>query len=109
MLSDQEKTNVRFYLGQGALFRYLNPRLESVFTAIDADAEAIIRNILSQLAALDVRIFGAVGQTGYAAKAAGVKAVEEIQFSGNSGDSVFKGLCRQARTLVARLSDRKSV
>jgi len=102
-LADAEKTQVRFYLGQGSLFRYKNPRLEGIWGALDADAEAILRKILGQLAVVDEQLFGHDGATSRAISAAGIKAVEEIQFAGNGG-AVTTELRRLGRNLVGRLS-----
>lgn len=102
MLSDTEKTQVRFYLGQSSLFRYLNPRLEGVFGSIDSDAETIVRKILSQLQQVDAQLYGDGVSASYATTAVGVKAVEEIQFQ--SGVNVTVGLRQLGRGLVGRLS-----
>jgi len=100
MLTDEEKSKVRFYLGHGNVFRYLNPRLEGVFGAIDVYAEETIRDILDKLAAVDFDLYD---PEGVAFAASGIKAVEEIQFYGNGG-AVTNQLRRTGRNLVSRLS-----
>lgn len=105
MLTTAQQTAIRFYLGQSSIHRYLNPRLEGLWGALDSDSENIIITILGQLAAVDNRLFGSgVGfDIGFAAKAAGVKALEEIQFAGD-GAAVDRGLRRLGRVLISRLS-----
>jgi len=104
MLTDAEKTQVRFYLGQGSLYRYLNPRLEGLWAALDSDAENLVRGFLGQLQAIDASIFGVDGALGVAATRAGIKAVEEIQFMGQNGNVVDDSLRKIGRALVGRLS-----
>lgn len=104
MLTDSQQEQVRFYLGVSTLFRYRNPRLEGVWATLSSDAEANIISILSQLQVIDTKLFGTGGVPGDAANAAGVKALEEIQFAGNSGRAVEKALCALGRKLVSRLS-----
>lgn len=104
MLTDKEKSQVRFYLGHGSLFRYLNPRLEGVFNAIDFYAEDMVRGILAQLVGLDAQFYGVNGEMGDAVEFAGIKAVEEIQFAGSSGGAITTQLRRVGRNLVSRLS-----
>lgn len=103
MLTDHEKTRVRFYLGVSSIHRYLNPRLEGLWGALDTDAEFIIQEILGQLAVIDSRLFGTDGEAGFAAKAAGIKAVEEIQFQTGAAP-VDVSLRKLGRALVGRLS-----
>ena len=103
-LTDTEKTQIRFYLGQGSLFRYLNPRLEGIWTSLDSDAETIIRSTLARIVVVDTQLFGDGVSPGTAGASAGIKAVEEIQFSGSSGQSVTVALKHLGRTLVGRLS-----
>lgn len=104
MLTNEEKTLVRFYLGQGSLFRYLNPRLEGLWSALDSDTEGLIRGFLLQLSAIDARIYGTDGVVGIAAARAGIKAVEEIQFMGQTSNVVDDSLRKIGRSLVGRLS-----
>lgn len=103
MLTDTQQTQVRFYLGHPSVFRYKNPRLEGIWGALDADAEAIIIGILAQLAAIDAAVFGTGGVIGRAGEVAGVKSLEEISFAGD-GDATDKSLRRIGRALVGRLS-----
>jgi hypothetical protein len=81
----------------------MNPRLEGVWGALDADAEDIIRQTLARLEQVDELLLGNGSETSYAASAAGVKALEEIQFAG-TGAAVTSQLKRLGRTLVGRLS-----
>lgn len=103
MLTDHERTRVRFYLGVSSIHRYLNPRLEGLWGALDLDAEFIVQEILGQLSAVDAKLYGSDGEVGYIAKIAGIKAVEEIQFQ--SGAAVADNAMRKiGRNLVGRLS-----
>jgi hypothetical protein len=103
MLSDTQKAQVRFVLGQSSIHRYLNPRLEGIWGALDTDAEVLVAQILAQLAVHDARLLGTGSEVGFAAKAAGVKSLEEIAFAGNGG-AVDLNLRRICRMLVGRLS-----
>ncbi len=55
-----EKAKIRFYLGYQDLFRDINTSLESQLSAtgISAEAQTIVKSILSSLADIDTKLLG---------------------------------------------------
>jgi hypothetical protein len=72
----------RMYLGYPDLYRYMDPRLESILSGdqISADAMTLITGILAQLVANDALIYGTNGQPGITGEIAGLKKLEQIEF-----------------------------
>lgn len=101
-LSNLERTNTRLYLGYSNLNRYKNTRLEGTFDAIDSDAEALIRAILTEIAAVDA-VLAAAGLTVSAQGT--LKKVDEIEwYNTTTGASNGTGAIARGRSLITRLS-----
>jgi hypothetical protein len=54
--TDTEKATIRRYLGFSELFRDVDTRLEGQLDSLSAEAEALVRATLVQLAAIDAKI-----------------------------------------------------
>lgn len=77
-----QAAQIRMYLGYPDLYRYKDPRLESILSGdqISDDALALIATILAQLVANDALVYGTGGQPGIAGEIAGLKKLEQIEF-----------------------------
>lgn len=102
-LTTAQQSAIRSFLGYADIFRYKNPRLEGVLAPglLSADAETLVDNILTQLAAVDAALTGTGGSPGIAQQAAGVKKLDEIEFF--EGRAI-RDLKRIGRMLITRLS-----
>jgi len=101
-LTGAQTTAIRQYLGYSNLNRYLNTALEGTFTALDADGEALVVSILTELAAVDAVLASA----GLVISAQGtLKAVDEIEwYNTTTGASNGSGALARGRMLITRLS-----
>lgn len=101
LLSEQQKSAIRLYLGYPDGFRYRNTRLESVMDNISDEAVKQIESILENLASLDVTIVSSG-----VVSASGVKRVDEITFFDpiNGVNIGFKNGKEAGKWLVGRLS-----
>lgn len=95
MLTEQEKTAVRFWLGYADLYRYRNPMLEGILEGnISPTAEDKLRAILVRLDEVDEKVFGSTANSG-------IKKVDEIEFFQYTQMSQIKS---QGRMYVSRLA-----
>lgn len=99
-----QAAQIRMYLGYPDLYRYKDPRLESILSGdqISDDALALIVTILAQLVANDALVYGTNGQPGIVGEIAGLKKLEQIEFY--QGQSV-KDLRGTRGELAGRLSN----
>lgn len=96
-----QQTQARQFLGYPNLYRYKNPRLESTFIEMDADALAVFTDLLIRIQLADDGINGVVSSG-----EAGVKRVDEIEFfrAGNGQLDPVGYWRSRGRELVGRLS-----
>ncbi len=99
MLQPAEKAKIRLYLGFPDEFRYKNTRLESVLTTVSDEALDQIRELLVNLAAVDV----AINTSGLAGTGA-LKQVDEIHFYGSATVTQNSQQRKTGRNYVGRLS-----
>lgn len=99
-LTGAQTTKARLYLGYANLFRYKNVRLESTFTQLDSDAEAVVVQLLTDIATQDGIVQSSANQVG------GIKKVDEVEFFGGNGQGMTKvDIARErGRELIGRLS-----
>lgn len=118
--SDEQKVQIRFFLGYPFAYQYLNPRLESAISLVGANApaQAIVEGLLSKLVTfygIDPGNPGGPAQIDAAIAQAGVKSVKsvnsEVEFgttgNGQGGASSSAALNTQndaARQMVSALS-----
>lgn len=122
--SEEQKVQIRFFLGYPFAFQYLNPRLESAISLVGANApaQAIVEGILAKLVTfygIDPGNPGGPAQVDKAVVQAGVKRVESVDdvvefgtTSGTGGASSSAILNAQndvARQLVSALSSMMGV
>lgn len=112
MLTDTQKASVRLYLGYPDYFRYQHTRLESVLNNLSPEAETLVSDGLTNLAAIEVGIANGAGSasTSAAMSAAGIKRVDEVWFfspaeaNSSGGSLAFKNLKAAGRYYVTRIS-----
>lgn len=99
-LTGAQTTAIRSYLGYANLNRYKNTRLEGTFTALDADGEAAVVVLLTNIAAVDAALSTAALTTG------GLKKVDEVEFYPTNGvaSGAVANIRAQGRLLISRLS-----
>lgn len=101
-LTGAQTTAIRTYLGYPNLNRYKHTRLEGTFASLDADGEAALVAILSELATVDA-VLAAAGQTVSAQGT--LKKVDEVEwYNTTTGASNGSGALARGRTLITRLS-----
>lgn len=103
MITDEEKSDIRFYLGYPEVFIYNNSRLENAMDVVGSNIIVMnrIRSILAQIKQLEEKIseYDSVLET------AGIKRVEEIEFfNEKEAKSKEQALKKEAKVLVGRLS-----
>lgn len=102
-LSSPQRAKLRLLLGYPSLFRYKDTRLESTFDSIDADAEALIVDLLGRFDDFDELI----DQSSEDATGT-LKKVDEIEFYQNPNATAAGGVVgiqtARAKQLVTRIS-----
>jgi len=99
-LTNAEKYRVRKYLGYPQVAKQANPRLESAFDVVGADADAVadIQDILLKITAVESQLSDALDT-------AGLKRAEEIEwYQDKSGSAVVKSLNGQGNKFCSQLS-----
>lgn len=76
MLTEMQKTQIRFYTGYSNIYKFLHPRLESVLDSMAPDAEILVAQILTSLVQVESTLLEA------STTQAAVKRVDEIEFFG---------------------------
>jgi hypothetical protein len=100
-----QAAQVRMYLGYPDLFRYENPRLESILQGdeLSADALTIIANLLAQLNGLDGLLGGTGTLVGQAAETAGVQKADEVTLYKGQTIADLRKLGRQAASRISNM------
>lgn len=93
-LTAEEKAAVRLYTGRSDQFRDLDTTLESQLDSVSPAAEAQVRVVLSQLAAIDAKIQSA------ALNNMDLERAEDVTFR---GPEQLLGLMEYGRSLIQRL------
>lgn len=96
MLTEQQKSSIRLYLGYPDRYRFRNSRLESVIDNLSPDAEVQVATLLENLATVESALLKA-GVT-----QAGVKRVDEIWFE--NGKVRVIEIRKTGRMYASRLS-----
>lgn len=122
--TDEQKVQIRFFLGYPFAYQYLNPRLESAMTLVGANApaQAIVEGLLAKLVkfyGIDPGNPGGPANIDQAIGQAGVKSVESvddvIEFGttsgsgGGSSSAILNAQNDAARQLVSALSSMMGV
>lgn len=103
MITDEEKADIRFYLGYPDVYQQLNPRLESALDVVGNKSYQMtkVRSILLKLKEVEEKMseYDSILET------AGIKRVEEIEFfndkEAKNKESTLKS---EGRRLVNQLS-----